>query len=319
MARRQNRFVIGIGSMRAGTTQLHQVLDTSPDVFAHPLKELHYFDSVALIRDFDFMKRHLRFIAAPTSKPRSRLAAVRRTLRLPPARERLKAEVQATAINRILACDRPRDLNRIPYVELFGAAAHTRRTLAEITPEYMLLDDVHVARMAAVTGSETRIILLRRDPLDRILSSFVLKRAASTPGTPPVVAEEDLWHTMATEPWFLKQQFRLSDYASAEATYKRHFDHVLALEFTDLISGRPAVARTLADFLGVRLNPRTYLRVVTTPTNSFGSYSFSPEVKHEIQRRLDAYFADRGRPNADPSLTGPHRIDTVRRGGEQPQ
>jgi hypothetical protein len=35
-----NRFVLGIGSQRAGSTLMHHALEASTDVFIHPLKEL---------------------------------------------------------------------------------------------------------------------------------------------------------------------------------------------------------------------------------------------------------------------------------------
>lgn len=46
----QHRFVIGIGSQRAGSTLLHNLLDESTSIFMHPLKELHYFDSLFHVR-----------------------------------------------------------------------------------------------------------------------------------------------------------------------------------------------------------------------------------------------------------------------------
>ena len=45
-----NRFVLGIGSQRAGSTLLHHCLDVASDVFMHPLKELHYFDTLHGVR-----------------------------------------------------------------------------------------------------------------------------------------------------------------------------------------------------------------------------------------------------------------------------
>lgn len=36
-----NKFVIGIGSQRAGSTLLHKILDECTNIFIHPVKELH--------------------------------------------------------------------------------------------------------------------------------------------------------------------------------------------------------------------------------------------------------------------------------------
>ena len=44
------RFVIGIGSQRAGSTLLHRILEQCTDIFMHPVKELHYYDTLFEVR-----------------------------------------------------------------------------------------------------------------------------------------------------------------------------------------------------------------------------------------------------------------------------
>ena len=45
-----HRFIIGIGSQRAASTLLHTLLSDSSDAFMHPVKELHYFDTLFGVR-----------------------------------------------------------------------------------------------------------------------------------------------------------------------------------------------------------------------------------------------------------------------------
>ncbi len=55
------KFVIGIGSQRAGTTLLHTILSECTPVFMHPLKELHYFDTLFDTRDIQLLRGVSRF------------------------------------------------------------------------------------------------------------------------------------------------------------------------------------------------------------------------------------------------------------------
>ena len=46
-----NKFVIGIGSQRAGSTLLYTILEQCTPIYMHPVKELHYFDTLFNVRN----------------------------------------------------------------------------------------------------------------------------------------------------------------------------------------------------------------------------------------------------------------------------
>ena len=59
MDKHKNNFVIGIGSQRAGSTLLHKILDSCTDIFMHPIKELHYYDTLFDVRKDEFLKKFI--------------------------------------------------------------------------------------------------------------------------------------------------------------------------------------------------------------------------------------------------------------------
>ena len=67
---RPHRYVIGIGSQRAGSTLLHRVLAACTPVWMHPMKELHYFDVVAGATAFRMMQRLSTHLVEQAPSPR---------------------------------------------------------------------------------------------------------------------------------------------------------------------------------------------------------------------------------------------------------
>ena len=54
---KNNKFVIGIGSQRAGSTLLHRIISECTQVFTHPIKELYYYDTLFNVRKDEFLKK----------------------------------------------------------------------------------------------------------------------------------------------------------------------------------------------------------------------------------------------------------------------
>jgi hypothetical protein len=158
----KHRFVIGVGSQRAGSTLLHQLLAESTQVFMHPLKELHYFDT--------------KFGARPVTALKSF------------SRQQLKREINSIvdAVDYSFIDDRYKcyirtnnmyannDFKTIEYIDLFRPFLRKTNILGEVTPEYMLLsiDDLKLVRKEI--GADAMIILICRDPVDRLLSAVKL-------------------------------------------------------------------------------------------------------------------------------------------------
>ena len=146
--------------------------------------------------------------------------------------------------------------------------------------------------MRAVVGADARIILLRRDPVRRILSSFVLLRGYLKSGEVEAsqLDEEGLLDMIEEDGLFIRQQYAFSDYDTAARRYREYFDNVLEIEMADLIAGDDAVRQGLAHLLGVHIDRRRYARLVSTRFNSFGDPRFSDELVSAVERGFADYL-----------------------------
>ena len=321
-------FVIGIGSQRAGSTLLSVALDRATTVFVHPLKELHYFDSIHGVRDFGFLKGRVESLdqlhtagACGRAGGMNRLlrgrrtsAPVRRTAR-ERRRDAMAARTMTRTVDLIDGCADGGDLAAVPYREFFRPALRRNRVVCEISPEYMLLADSGVRQMREVTGPATRIILQTREQVSRLLSAYVLReigwgRASSAED----VREEGLWRDLESGSEWWRSQVALSDYAGAGTRFAAHFEHVYVCEMEQLVAGSERELADLADFLPARMDRDAFRAVLARRVNSFGERRFSRTLVKAVDRELSAAL---GRYATTPaSRTPPVKEGGRRRIGE---
>ncbi|TAL51617.1 MAG: hypothetical protein EPN92_00395, partial [Chitinophagaceae bacterium] len=147
----EHRFVIGIGSQRTGSTLLHHLLEASTNIFMHPLKELHYFDTLHRIRPKEALRDYsLRQMAREVEK-----IVTAKDLNFL-TKKRYKCYLRA---NKILATNTIENIN---YLDLFRPCLMNTDLLGEVTPEYMLLNDIAIENMKSVIGENAAIILICR-------------------------------------------------------------------------------------------------------------------------------------------------------------
>lgn len=148
---------LGIGVPRAGTSWLYAALQHHPKLWLPPIKELHYFDSLAdsLDEGFDLPKMSYR---------------VRKH-----GRQRLKSYLSAPRhFTTSLAWDLRfffGDGSQEWYVALFTDAARRGYFVGEVTPAYALLPP-EIIRNIYNISPRARIILILRDPVSRTWSNL---------------------------------------------------------------------------------------------------------------------------------------------------
>lgn len=234
-----------IGAQRGGTTFLYRCLKDCPGVWIPPCKEVHYFsrstkyespshlcDRSALFKLFSpsdegrawrrFVKPRIRFWLVEAEPPRwtdgpRRLAWFSRYL-----------------------LGRPSDEW---YRSLFQEGAG--KIKGEITPAYSLLDEQDVAAIAK-SFPNLRIILLMRDPVERVISQIRLHlegrfapsfKSASDPAV----------LRFATAP----SQLRRGDYPAILNLWRRYFPgNVLPIFHEDLRADSALVVENTLRFLG---------------------------------------------------------------------
>ena len=252
------KFVVGIGSQRAGSTLLHKILSECTDIFMHPVKELHYYDTLYNVRNpsvlIEYSKRQL-------DRELDRLVDARHHGYI---NKRYKCYIRA---NKLLAVT---PVNQINFIDLFRPCVMSSEFLGEITPEYMILPEEGVAKMAQDLGRDTKIILISRDPVDRFISAFKLLKNYTNPQYDSTHFSRDLEETLETMPTWIEQQKQLSDYETALAKYKRHFDQVLFLSFEEMIRDTEKLKQQLETFLGMTLDNVKYQQVFNQKVNAIG-------------------------------------------------
>jgi len=129
-----------IGAHKAGTTWLYQQLDSHPDFWMPPVKELHYFDQLSRVQR--------------AAHPRCRDERDRRFL------ERLKSVSAEPGID----------------LENYGRLFEPKASLisGDISPNYSTLSD-EVIRQVAGYFPNLKVIFLARDPVERFWSHLSME------------------------------------------------------------------------------------------------------------------------------------------------
>jgi len=267
------QFVIGIGSQRAGSTLLHKILDECTPIFMHPVKELHYYDTLYGVRDAavlkDYSKRQL-------DRELDRLIEAKKFGYI---NKRYKCYIRT---NKILS---KLPVEQVEYIDLYRPCVIDHTHLGEITPEYMILPEEGIAQMAKDLGVEAKIILITRDPVERFISAFKLLKNYNNPNYDSTNFEKDLEHALVTMPTWIEQQKQLSDYKTAYNKYKKYFSNVLLLSFEDMIKDPIKLREHLENFLGLELDKQKYEQVFQHKVNAIGETAgISSVIKNKINR-----------------------------------
>lgn len=281
LGKNMNSFVIGIGSQRAGSTLLHKVLSESTSVFMHPIKELHYFDTLFNVRKREFLdifikdelKNVINFI---TSQKQDAVVG-----------RRLKCHLRSASMLHF------KEVEDIEFADLFRPFLNIRDFVGEVTPEYMILPEEGVKHMAESVGKDAKIILLSRDPVDRFLSSFKLLKLYRSKEYDSANLSQDLrWAIDNMETWMI-QQDELNDYERSLELYNKYFDNVLFYSFESMTSDPETFYTKLKDFLGMDVNKEKFLKCFGTKVNQIGgeSYKYDAEIVKELEERYSRHKA----------------------------
>lgn len=231
-------FVIGIGSQRAGSTLLHRILDECTSVMMHPVKELHYFDTLHNIRApkvlTDFSRRQL-------DRELTKLASSGARRNIGP---RVACYLNA---NWLLYS---RNVEDIRYESLFEPFLG-EQIIGETTPEYMLMNDSQIENMAKVIGSSSKILLVTRDPIERFISAFKLLKVYGGGEINQASFSDHLINTLDSMPTWVDQQIALNDYSGAENRFSKHFDQVCVVSYEELTQNMVPTVSAVTDYIGV--------------------------------------------------------------------
>jgi hypothetical protein len=234
-----------IGAQRAGTTFLHRSLRKHPGIWLPPCKELQYFsrspkyESPTHICDRSAFSK--LFSLSEEGRAWRRFVAPRIRFWLSEAEQFRWTDLP----DRLGWFSRYR-LHRPSdqwYRSLFQAGSG--KIKGEITPAYSLLDEGDVAAVAE-TFPRLKIILLMRDPVERVFSQLRLHLEGRLSPSLQSVSDPAILR-FATGP----SQLRRGDYPTILKLWQRYFpDNVLAVFQEDLRANGALAVGNILEFLG---------------------------------------------------------------------
>ena len=193
------------------------------------------------------------------------------------------------------------EIESIDYLDLFRPLLSESALLGEITPEYMLLDDPEVNILKETVGDNATIILMCRDPIDRLISSAKLFNAYHGLNMNEYDITEWILKELDEESLWIQAQDRYNDYRRAIITFSRHFSRFLAIDFTSLFSSPLSVAAKVSEVGEVRIDTEKFVALAKDKQNTLGDLEIRSQALHqrlvqryECQRRyLGELFASR--------------------------
>jgi hypothetical protein len=269
-----NRFVLGIGSQRAGSTLLHHCLDVASDVFMHPLKELHYFDTLYGVRSTQALRD---FSLRQLGREIDRIVG---SNELDFFDSRYRCYLRS---NRILGIT---PISEVNYLDLFRPFVGRSPLLGEATPEYMLLDDEAIRSMRSVIGADAVVILVCRNPVRRLLSAVKLMSTYNNLQLDDQGAREWLVRMLeAPNPW-MRAQDGYNDYIGAIRRYSTHFRRVIAIGYDRLSNDPEGVAKAIGDAGELRIDRSMFVAASKEQKNELGpNFNVGADVESILLER----------------------------------
>ncbi len=273
---KSNKFIIGIGSQRAGSTLLHRIISDCTQVFTHPIKELHYYDTLFNVRKDEFLKKFVM----------NELKGLIMNM---------VAEKEDYVVNKLMKCHlrsatllATRNVKDIEYTDLYRPFLMGQKYLGEVTPEYMILPDDGVKKMSEDLGRDTKIILISRDPVERFLSSFKLLKMYGGKKYDIKDFSDDIRWTLENMPTWIQQQDELNDYETSLSRYRKYFDNVLFISFERMIAEPDGLYPLLSDFLEMDIDKERFTACFGQKVNQIGE---SGGVEPDLYEALTERFA----------------------------
>lgn len=258
---RRRTFVVGLGTMKSGTTWLSGYLGDNPQFLHSPIKEMNSFNQ---FYDNPFKGQGDRFRMFRMES----IILDKRSGALMRHQHRLRALAQ---LGRIKSID--------DYLAYFAERIGDETHFGEISPSYSHLPPEGLREIAGITA-DVRFLLIMRDPAKRAASHIrhLRRRVAAD------VPVADLIRTIAPDhPVYLRSNYGQTLDALEQAGVR---DKAYLLTFETLF--RADTMRNLCAWLGLEFQAPH----VDRKKNEGTGEELTPEQLNEIRERLDPIYID---------------------------
>lgn len=270
------KFILGIGSQRAGSTLLANLLNQHPLIELHPLKELHYFDTLFGFREQNVLKE---FSAKMLSREIDQLIDSHSFNFIS---DTWKWYIDS---NWKLFIENVKNIN---YLDLYNEKFINKNVLytGESTPEYMLLNEEHISVIRNTIGN-AYIILICRNPIKRILSAFNLLIEYQAINLSNEELDELFDFMIENNDFWVLIQIAYSNYVQTIERYTKYFNKFLYLSYDDITDNPDKILMDLTNFLGIKFERNNYLYFLENRINSF---NIRYKATSKIFRKLELLF-----------------------------
>jgi hypothetical protein len=180
-------------------------------------------------------------------------------------------------------------LANIEYRDLFRPFLSRKQPLGEITPEYMLLNEDQATQLRNVVGEDATIILLRRDPIDRLLSAAKLFNVYNNLNMDQNELAAWLNRMLDEESSWIKAQDKYNDYKRASAIFGELFDRFIAIDYENLVYRPKDIAKQIAQAGELQIDSDKFAEKSATRKNSLGEQGLEDNC---LKDRLKARYKD---------------------------
>lgn len=214
---------IGIGAQRSGTSWLYNQFIKSDQIEVFPLKEIHYFDRSTTYDSPNFLSKEKLIHRLLDLK-----WVLKSTLLIKKKRKHFNWYWNFLFSN----------YNDDWYLSLFE---NIDKCKGEITPSYSILEENDIIKMRTLLGSNTKLIFMIRNPVDRAWSSYKYWHRGK------YVKNLDINHAKR---FFLSDHQKLrSDYIRTLENYKKHFDSVCVCFFDAILDNPQGLLEGILEYL----------------------------------------------------------------------
>jgi hypothetical protein len=272
----KKKFVIGIGSQRAGSTLVHLLIsELASNIYMHPLKELHYFDTLYNVRPqsalTNFSKRQLeREInkICTSSSYQFINCAFKNYLR-----------------TNFLLMTTP--VEQLKYTDMFLDAPKNVDYYGETTPEYMVLPKHGISKLAQEVGADAKIFLVIRNPVKRLLSAFKLYNVYNSLNLSNDEANNLLTNLLTQESGWITVQDMFNDYKTAIENYSVFFSKLFVLRYDDFFDNHEALYERLCEFIDEPISHDKFKGFISQQKNKLGDDFL---INDDIKLMLDSRY-----------------------------
>jgi hypothetical protein len=220
---------ICIGTQKAGTSWLHQMLTQNPDLWLPPLKELHFFDRM------NGSEHSRQVILNQVRKLKRKYSAQQDQA------EQEKDPDYIAYLDSIAGADM---LSEAWYKRIFDYSGAQGKTTGEITPAYLDMPRSKL-KPAIEMLPDTKFIVIIREPLSRALSQIRMHAENKHKN----VVSEDKAHSFYKHLTSIKR----GNYSKSIKRWNKLAgrERILYLPFSDVRDRPTELLRQIEDFLGV--------------------------------------------------------------------